>query len=90
MNASDDGMRALVNDVPVPEFDTTPFTTPPPLREATVAIVTTAAPRRTEDPPWTRGDETFRVLPRQVNGRRVVLQVCARATCSATCGCWCG
>jgi D-proline reductase (dithiol) PrdB len=63
MNVSDDGMRALVNDVPVPEFDTTPFTTPPPLREATVAIVTTAALRRTEDPPWTRGDETFRVLP---------------------------
>jgi D-proline reductase (dithiol) PrdB len=56
-------MRALVNDVPVPEFDSTPFTTPPPLREATVAIVTTAALRRSEDPPWARGDETFRVLP---------------------------
>src|SRR5260370_37715557 len=56
-------MRALVNAVPVPEFDSTPFTMPPPLREATVAIVTTAALRRPEDPPWARGDESFRVLP---------------------------
>jgi len=60
---SDQAMRALVNDVAVPEFDTTPFTLPPPLREATVAIVTTAALRQPEDPPWARGDESFRVLP---------------------------
>jgi D-proline reductase (dithiol) PrdB len=56
-------MRAMVNDVPVPEFDTTPFTIPPPLRGARVAIVTTAALRRPEDPRWGRGDESFRVLP---------------------------
>jgi D-proline reductase (dithiol) PrdB len=60
---SDEAMRALVNDLPVPEFDSTPFTIPPPLREATVAIVTTAALRRPEDPAWARGDESFRVLP---------------------------
>lgn len=60
---SDEAMRALVNDVPVPEFETTPFTVPRPLREATVAIVTTAALRRPEDAPWARGDESFRVLP---------------------------
>jgi hypothetical protein len=59
---SDEAMRAMVNNVPVPEFDSTPFTLPPPLREATVAIVTTAALRRREDPPWARGDESFRVL----------------------------
>jgi hypothetical protein len=52
---SDEAMRALVNDIPVPEFDTTPFTTPPPLEEATVAIVTTATLRRADDPPWRRG-----------------------------------
>jgi D-proline reductase (dithiol) PrdB len=60
---SDEAMRALVNDIPVPEFVTTPFTTPPPLEEATVAIVTTAALRRADEPPWRRGDESFRVLP---------------------------
>jgi D-proline reductase (dithiol) PrdB len=56
-------MRALVNDIPVPEFDTTPFTIPPPLSRARVAIVTTAALRRPDDPTWGRGDESFRVLP---------------------------
>jgi len=56
-------MRALVNDIPVPEFGSTPFTVPKPLAEATVAIVTTAALRRPEDPPWPPGDESFRVLP---------------------------
>jgi D-proline reductase (dithiol) PrdB len=56
-------MRALVNDIPVPEFDKTPFTTPPPLSQAKVAIVTTAALRRPDDATWARGDESFRVLP---------------------------
>lgn len=60
---SDDAMRALVDGVAVPEFDDTPFTSPPPLAEATVAIVTTAALRRPGDAPWGRGDESFRLLP---------------------------
>lgn len=60
---SDAAMRALVNDIPVPEFDTTPFTVPPELRRATVAIVTTAALRRPDDPTFGPGDESFRLLP---------------------------
>lgn len=60
---SDEAMRARVNDVPVPEFATTPFTVPPPLDRARIAIVTTAALRRPEDEAWGRGDESFRVLP---------------------------
>jgi D-proline reductase (dithiol) PrdB len=60
---SDEAMRALVNDIPVPEFAVTPFTIPPSLARARVAIVTTAALRRPQDQPWGRGDETFRVLP---------------------------
>lgn len=56
-------MRALVAEIPVPEFDTTPFTAPPALADATVAIVTTAALRRPDDPAWGVGDESFRVIP---------------------------
>lgn len=56
-------MRAMVSDIPVPEFPTTPFTIPLLLSEARVAIVTTAALRRSDDPVWGRGDESFRVLP---------------------------
>ena len=68
---TDQAMRALVDGIPVPEFDTTPFTTPPSLARATVAIVTTAALRRPEDPPWGRGDESFRVLPDSARGLTV-------------------
>lgn len=60
---SDEAMRSLVDAIPVPEFDDTPFTNPPRLAEATVAIVTTAALRRPGDPTWAPGDEGFRLLP---------------------------
>ena len=60
---ADEVMRRFVNDIPVPQFETTPFTIPHPLGELTVAIVTTAALRRPEDPPFPRGDESFRLLP---------------------------
>lgn len=60
---SDADMRALVAEVPVPEFDSTPFTRSRRLTDATVAIVTTAALRRSHDPAWGVGDESFRVIP---------------------------
>ena len=68
---SDEAMRTLVNDLPVPDFDTMPFTVPASLAEARVAIVTTAALRRPQDRPWGRGDETFRVLPDGARGLTV-------------------
>jgi D-proline reductase (dithiol) PrdB len=60
---ADEAMRAMVANVPVPEFDTTSWKVPPPLAEATVAIVTTAALHRVGDPGWRPGDEGFRALP---------------------------
>jgi D-proline reductase (dithiol) PrdB len=53
----------MVANIPVPEFDTTPWTEPPPLSEASVAIVTTAALHRSGEPGWKAGDEGFRVVP---------------------------
>ena len=56
-------MRAMVNDIPVPQFDSTPFTVSPPLAEATVAIVTTAGLFGAGQEPWAAGgDQSFRVL----------------------------
>jgi D-proline reductase (dithiol) PrdB len=48
----------------VPVFETTAFTAPPPLCEATVAIVTTAGLRHPDQPDWgyRNGDQSFRVL----------------------------
>jgi D-proline reductase (dithiol) PrdB len=39
---ADAEMRQMVADLPVPQFETTAFTSPRPLSEATVALVTTA------------------------------------------------
>lgn len=60
---ADDAMRAMVDNLPVPEFETTAWTVPPRLEEATVAIVTTAALHGYGEPGWRAGDEGFRLLP---------------------------
>jgi len=39
---ADADMRRMVADLPAPEFERPAFTSPPPLSEATVALVTTA------------------------------------------------
>ena len=60
---SDAQMRSYVDGLPVPEFDSTAFTTSPLLADATVAIVTTAGLHRPDQPGWTAmGDQSFRVL----------------------------
>lgn len=56
-------MREMVDGIPVPLFDTTAFTRPPPLAEATVALVTTAGLHRADQDGWEPGgDQSFRVL----------------------------
>ena len=62
--SGDDELRTHYANLPVPEFATQPFSTPPLLDRATVAIVTTAALHRPDDDPFTRGDTSFRTLDR--------------------------
>ena len=50
-----DGLDAAV-------FDTTAFATPPPLAEATVAILTSASLRHPDQPDFGPADTSFRVL----------------------------
>lgn len=57
-------MRALGDQLPVPEFETTAWTVPPPLGEATVAICTSAALHREGHDLFSATDTTFRVLDR--------------------------
>ena len=60
---ADERLRELLGDIPVPEFETTAFTAPPPLTDATVAIVTTAGLHQPTQDGWgPRGDQSFRVL----------------------------
>jgi D-proline reductase (dithiol) PrdB len=59
---SDADTRAAAANTPLPTFDSTPFTQPPPLADARVAIVTTAALHTPDQATILRDDHTFRVL----------------------------
>ena len=60
---SDRDVRAYADGLPVYEFPEVPFTAPPSLPDARVAIVTTAGLRTEGTLLWERGDEGFAVLP---------------------------
>lgn len=59
---SDERVRANAPNTVLPEFATTAFTPPPPLRSACVAIVTTGGLLERGAPAWKRGEQTFRVF----------------------------
>ena len=61
-DVSDRNIRERLGDVPVPTFETTSFTVPPQLSQATVAIVTTAGFRKSGDPSWRAKDASFRLF----------------------------
>ena len=68
---TDSRTKALTAHLELPRFKTTSFTTPPPLRESTFAIVTTAALHHPEQDNFAPTDTGFRVL----DGRRRDLQL---------------
>jgi len=59
---ADSGIKALTEDLPPPDFETTAFTTPPPLSEATVAIVTTASLHHPDQEDFAPTDIGYRIL----------------------------
>ena len=63
MPDNDQAMRDFVGTLPVPEFAKTAFTTPPPLRDARVAIVTSAALYREGTAPFGVPDVHFETIP---------------------------
>jgi D-proline reductase (dithiol) PrdB len=54
--SDDAALREMMSGVPVPTFDDPAWVTPPPLAEATVAIVTTAGLHHTDQEQWEIGD----------------------------------
>lgn len=63
MPDNDQAMRTHVATLPVPEFAETAFTEPRALRDARVAIVTSAALYREGDPPFAVSDVHFETIP---------------------------
>jgi len=60
---SDATVRARANDIPVYEFEYLAWTTPKPLSESRVAVVTTAGLTTDSASLWSQSDEGFTVLP---------------------------
>ncbi len=58
----DEAMREVGNGLPVPEFETTAWTTPKPLAEATVGIVTSAALYPPGGEAFAAGDTSYRMI----------------------------
>ena len=60
---ADSAFREMLDNIPAPTFETTAFTTPPPLDEATVAIVTSAGLHRPDQDGFGhQGDQSYRIL----------------------------
>lgn len=69
--SADNQTRANAAAMPPLPFTTTPFTPPPPLASAQVAIVTTGALIGEGQSDWTQGEQTFRVIPRAERNLRM-------------------
>ena len=59
---ADSQLKAMTADIETPVFDAPAFTTPPPLSEATVALVTTASLHHPDQDDFAPNDAGFRVL----------------------------
>jgi D-proline reductase (dithiol) PrdB len=60
----DTQVRTAMSTIPVPNFETTAFTIPRLLSKCTVALITTAGLRHSDQPDWgfRSGDQSFRIL----------------------------
>lgn len=59
---ADSDIKAMTENLPAEDFETTAFTTPPPLAEATVAVVTTASLHHPDQDDFEVMDTGYRVL----------------------------
>ena len=54
------------------DFDATPWITPRPLRESTIALISTAALHRRDDPAFRFGDTGYREIPDDIDAAELV------------------
>jgi D-proline reductase (dithiol) PrdB len=62
-----------LRNLPLPEFDSTPWAEAPRLKEARVAIVSTAGLHRASDPKFAGGSAEYRLLPSDLDYADLVM-----------------
>ena len=67
-----EGMRRAVERFQFPELSSTPWVTPPPLAESTIALVTSAGLHRRGDRPFRFGDAGYRMIPDDIDFAELV------------------
>jgi len=68
-----EGEREMLRHLPLPHFETTPFETGNSLSERRVSIISTAALQLRKDQIFGRGENTYRVIPGDVDPNEVVM-----------------
>ncbi|HLF77549.1 MAG TPA: glycine/sarcosine/betaine reductase selenoprotein B family protein [Dehalococcoidia bacterium] len=62
-----------LRNLPMPEFDSTPWTEPRPLQEARFAIVTTAGLHRRSDAKFVAGAADYRIIPGDTDPSQIMM-----------------
>ncbi|MCH8008565.1 MAG: selenoprotein B glycine/betaine/sarcosine/D-proline reductase [Chloroflexi bacterium] len=62
-----DPVAGFLGNMPMPEFESTPWVSPPPLRDAKVALVSTAGLHRRDDRKFRGGASDYRLIPSDVD-----------------------
>ena len=60
-------MAGFLGNMPMPEFESTPWVSPPLLRDAKVALVSTAGLHRRDDRKFRGGASDYRLIPSDVD-----------------------
>ena len=63
LESFDEMGRDYLLSMPMPAFESTPWVTPPPVREARIALISTAGLQRRGDRPFSVDSADFRLIP---------------------------
>lgn len=68
-----DGEKNHLLSLPCPNFDSTPWVSPPALHKCRIAIVSSAGIHRRGDRPFEPGDSDYRIIPADIEPNDVVM-----------------
>ena len=68
-----ESVRSHLLKLPCPTFDSTPFKSPPPLRDMRVALVSTAGLHQREDRPFGMGASDYRLIHKNSQSNELVM-----------------